>query len=274
MSVLRTSKVVFSYTIFEIFGCRILLFFLPWNGSEWMAFQEFASIFVARNGIPRVYFYFCCTEQNSKLFSLPENGSEQIPRVCFNLCPTERNFELFSLRKSSERNSESFLFRWTARIPSEITICSVYSVFRGIIFFCNSQPYPPPSAPSLMWARCLTFSVFLCVAGRTYWRERGGRRGGQGAKSHDREKAWPSINHSTLSGSPSQTWSCRRRPRRLAVGPLPPPPGSCFCLQTVNPPSQSGPCKRDSFTRFQPPQDSLLWFSQNSDYLPKLQRPN
>ncbi len=61
-----------------------------------------------RVGFPVVEHYFCSTERNSKLFSLP--------------------------RKCSERNSESFLFRGTAGIPSEITICSVYSVFRGIIF--------------------------------------------------------------------------------------------------------------------------------------------
>ncbi len=35
---------------------------------------------------------------------------------------------------SSERNSESFLFRGTAGIPPEQTNCSVYSVFRGVIF--------------------------------------------------------------------------------------------------------------------------------------------
>jgi hypothetical protein len=34
----------------------------------------------------------------------------------------------------SERNSESFLFRGTAGIPPEQTNCSVYSVFRRIIF--------------------------------------------------------------------------------------------------------------------------------------------
>ncbi len=46
----------------------------------------------------------------------------------------ERNFELLSLpRKGSERNSKN-LFRGTASIPWEITICSAYSVFRGIIF--------------------------------------------------------------------------------------------------------------------------------------------
>jgi hypothetical protein len=94
----------------------------------------------------RVLFY---TERNSEWFSLPRNG-------------LERNSELFSLsRKGSERNTASmllllihgtefrvvfssaegfgtefreFLFRGTAGIPSEITICSVNSIFRGIIF--------------------------------------------------------------------------------------------------------------------------------------------
>ncbi len=46
---------------------------------------------IVRNGIPRVCFYFCSTERNSELFSLP--------------------------RKGSEGNSESFLFRKTAGIP-------------------------------------------------------------------------------------------------------------------------------------------------------------
>jgi hypothetical protein len=32
---------------------------------------------LVRNRIPRVCFYFCSTEQNSELFSLPRNGSEQ-----------------------------------------------------------------------------------------------------------------------------------------------------------------------------------------------------
>ncbi len=45
----------------------------------------------------------------------------------------------------------------------------------------------------------LSFSVFLCVAGRTYWREKGWGCG-RGAESYDREIACPSINHSILSG--------------------------------------------------------------------------
>jgi hypothetical protein len=35
------------------------------------------NIFVFRNGIPSICFYFCSTERNSELFSLPRNGSER-----------------------------------------------------------------------------------------------------------------------------------------------------------------------------------------------------
>ncbi len=46
-----------------------------------------------------------------------------------------RESEHFSfLRNGSKQNSESFLFRGTAGIPLEITICFIYSIFRGIIF--------------------------------------------------------------------------------------------------------------------------------------------
>jgi hypothetical protein len=104
------------------------------------------------------------SERNSEFFSLPGKGSEENSEstVFFFICSTERNSEFFSLPlKRSEGNSESlllflfngtefrvvfssaegfgtesreFLFRGTAGIPSEVVICSVYSVFRGIIF--------------------------------------------------------------------------------------------------------------------------------------------
>ncbi len=54
---------------------------------------------------------------------------------------------------------------------------------------------PIPPLPS---ASCLSFSVFLCVAGQAYWRESGGEGGRGGAKSYHHEKAWFSINHSIL----------------------------------------------------------------------------
>ncbi len=44
-----------------------------------------------------------------------------------------------------ERNSQSFLFRETPRIPSEQTICFLYSAFRGIIFLLEI-PNPTQNA--------------------------------------------------------------------------------------------------------------------------------
>ncbi len=61
--------------------------------------------------------------------------------------------------------------------------------FLDVVWFCSS-PFPPFSRPS---AICLSFSAFLSVASRAFW-----RRGGSGwgvAKSYDCEKAWSSINH-------------------------------------------------------------------------------
>ncbi len=122
-------------------------------------FREFASIFVPRKGIPSCFllcgmvliripsvcFYFCSTEWNSELFSLPLRGMVQnkITKVFFYFCSTVQNSEHFShLWNGTEWNSESFLFCGTAGIPPEQTNCSVYSVFRGINFFVgNCQPY-------------------------------------------------------------------------------------------------------------------------------------
>ncbi len=81
-------------------------------------------------------------------FSLPVGNG--IPRVCFYLWFTERNSEFFSLpRKGSELNSEIFMFSGTAGIPTEITICSVYSVFRGFIFL-SEIPNPKDTEVSKM----------------------------------------------------------------------------------------------------------------------------
>ncbi len=112
-------------------------------------FREFISILFPQNGIPSCFlfhgmvrnripsfcFYFCSTEWNSELFfvfGMVQNG---IPRVCFYCCSMVQNFEHFSLlRNGSERNFESFLFRGTTGIPLERTNCSVYSVFRSLMF--------------------------------------------------------------------------------------------------------------------------------------------
>jgi hypothetical protein len=126
-------------------------------------------------------YFFCCTERNSGLCSLPRNG---IPRIC-----TERNSEWCSLpQKGSEQNYGSlllflfhgtefrvifssaegfgmefrdFLFRGTTGIPSEITICSVYSVFRGIIFL--SEIPNPSSANYSICGGCYVFSKVVAL---------------------------------------------------------------------------------------------------------------
>ncbi len=123
------------------------------------------------------------SERKSELFSLPLKSSKgnsesfllfwflgtEFRVVFFPLKGSEGNSEsLLSLpRKGSERNSESFLFRVTAWIPSEITICSVYFVFRGITFL-SEIPNPTHSQPDIdrtcifLWpySLCLSHSLF------------------------------------------------------------------------------------------------------------------
>jgi hypothetical protein len=96
-------------------------------------FQEFTSIFVPQNGIlscflfrgmvrdrtSSVCFYFCSTEWNYELISLPQKGSKQ-------------NSEFASIGKEFRAFFSSALFRGTAGIPPEQTNCSAYSNFRSI----------------------------------------------------------------------------------------------------------------------------------------------
>jgi hypothetical protein len=110
---------------------RVCFYFFPGNGipSCWL----FRGMVWNRN--QRVCFYFCSTERNSELFSLPRNGSERNHESLLLFFFHSTEFQaFFPLRNGSERNSESFLFCGTAGIPPEQTNCSVYSVFRGIIF--------------------------------------------------------------------------------------------------------------------------------------------
>jgi hypothetical protein len=75
-------------------------------------------------------------------------------------------------------------------------------IYRGLGFLVVVWFGSPPTPfPPLLSASCLSLSVFLCDAGRAYWRKKGGRGwpGGRGAKSYDHENALPSINHLILS---------------------------------------------------------------------------
>ena len=97
---------------------------------------------MVRNGIPRIYIYFGSTERNSELFFLPEKGSEQNygSLLLFLFHGTEFRV-IFSSAEGFGTEFRVFLFRGTTGIPPEITICSVYSVFRGI-FFLSEIPNP------------------------------------------------------------------------------------------------------------------------------------
>jgi hypothetical protein len=87
------------------------------------------------NRIPIICIYFGSKEQNSDLFSRLQKGSEQIygSLLLFLFHGTELRI-VFSSAEGFGREFKDFLFRGTTRILSEITICLVYSVFRGIIF--------------------------------------------------------------------------------------------------------------------------------------------
>jgi hypothetical protein len=90
--------------------------------------------------------------------------------------------------------------------------------FVAVIWFGSSL------TPPLLSASCPSFSVFLCVAIRAYWRERW--RGGAGAEWENHgtaRKAWSSINHSILSGC-NPGINTHIKLGNTALGSAPPPP--------------------------------------------------
>ncbi len=71
--------------------------------------------------------------------------------------------DVFSSAEGFGTEFRDFLFRGTAGIPSEITICSVFSVFRGIIFLSeipNPSPYTAAHAISVHARGALTHVRF------------------------------------------------------------------------------------------------------------------
>jgi hypothetical protein len=103
---------------------------------------------IVRNGIPRICIYFGSMERNSELCSLPQKGSEQNngSLLLFLFHGTEFRV-VFSSAEGFGTEFRNFLFRGTTGIPSEITICSAYSVFRGIIFLSE---IPNPTCDEFM----------------------------------------------------------------------------------------------------------------------------
>ncbi len=113
---------------------------------------------MVRNGIPRVCSYICSTEQNSELFSLPlkglEGNSESL--LLFQFHGTEFRV-VFSSAEGFGTEFREFLFRGTVGILSEITICFVNSVFRGIIFL-SEIPNPKCHINCLLVITCFPLS--------------------------------------------------------------------------------------------------------------------
>jgi hypothetical protein len=74
-------------------------------------------------------------------------------------------------------------------------------IYRGpgcfVVEWLVSSPTPTP----LSWARCLSFLVFLCVAGRAYWRVRGGKGWGRSQIIRRRESLAFYKSFNTLVGS-------------------------------------------------------------------------
>ncbi len=69
----------------------------------------------------------------------------------------------------------------------------------------SRQHMIPTPSPRLTSGSCLSFSVFLCVAGRVYWRGGGGCGG---ATKYGGEKTWSSINHAILSATEYKITGC------------------------------------------------------------------
>ncbi len=138
-------------TIIEILGCRVLCW-AGFSSAEWFG-PEFQVVFSSAEGFGRelweYYSIFVSTERNSELFSLPlkcsKGNSESSLLFLFN--GTEFRV-VFSSAEGFGTELRGFLFHGTAGIPSEITICSVYSVFRGIIFLSE---IPNPTYSGVFW---------------------------------------------------------------------------------------------------------------------------
>jgi hypothetical protein len=87
---------------------------------------------------------------------------------------TEEFRVVFSSAEGFGTEFRDFLFRGTTGIPSEITICSVYSAFRGIIFWSE---IPNPISPPCLWRGGIALHhhlprrIYRCpVSGRCQWR--------------------------------------------------------------------------------------------------------
>jgi hypothetical protein len=100
---------------------------------------------------------------------------------------------------------------YNAEFGTIVETSDYWMIYRGpgflaVIWFVSS----PTDLPHLPSASCPSFSVFLHVLPVKLTYVRGGKGVGWEAKSNDREKAWPSNNHSILSGWDETDYSVER----------------------------------------------------------------
>jgi hypothetical protein len=99
---------------------------------------------------------------------------------------------------------------------------------------------PTPFSP-LPSATCLSFSAYLFVAPVEFTDGRGGGGGGRGAEFYDREKAWPSINHSMLSDVTINHYLGNFYEQRVTIG------RSSLSADSETTPNRSGAGNRRQF---------------------------
>ncbi len=132
---LRKKAKYLSKMIFPYLKSRLFWHYFWNSGLPRFVLSRLLFRWMVRNGIPTVCFFICSKERNSELFSFRWRVRKGILRVCFYLCFHGTEFRVvFSSAEGFGTEFRGFLFRGTDGIPSEITFCSVYSVFRGIIF--------------------------------------------------------------------------------------------------------------------------------------------
>jgi hypothetical protein len=105
------------------------------NGRNGMKTISFTKNPAPANIIDSIFHLRHTSERNSELFSLPRNGSDQNFDCLHLILFYSKEFRaIFSSVERFGTEFREFLFRGKAGITPEQTNCSVYSVFRGIIF--------------------------------------------------------------------------------------------------------------------------------------------
>ncbi len=117
-------------------SCRVL--FDTERNSELFLFRG-----MVRNGIPTVCFYFCSTERNTELFSLPRKGSEPNSEIMLLFCfhGTEFQVVFSSAEGFGTEFREVSVSRNSRNSVGNDHLFRLFRLPRNYFFVGNSQPY-------------------------------------------------------------------------------------------------------------------------------------